>query len=144
MDSRKVTWVGAPTDSKTTVNFTGYKVEMPASKKIPKREIRIFYKTEDMFAPQLKYNIDTKRDEVACMATFVPTFEPHQPQEAQVTYDEPESATLCKGEDFCFIFLVDRSGSMGGKRIEITKEALKLFIQSLPVGSQFAILGFGN
>ena len=51
---------------------------------------------------------------------------------------------MSSGKDFCFIFVVDRSGSMGGRRIEITKEALKLFIKSLPVGSKFAILGFGS
>jgi Mg-chelatase subunit ChlD len=61
-----------------------------------------------------------------------------------VTSDLPEGVTLTKGEDFCFIFIVDRSGSMGVKRMEITKDALKLFIQSLPVGSQFAILSFGT
>jgi hypothetical protein len=33
---------------------------------------------------------------------------------------------------------------MGGSRIDVTREALKLFIQSLPVGSQFAIIGFGT
>jgi len=33
---------------------------------------------------------------------------------------------------------------MSGSRMEITKEALKLFIQSLPVGSTFAIIGFGS
>jgi Mg-chelatase subunit ChlD len=40
----------------------------------------------------------------------------------------PESTELSKGEDFCFIFIVDRSGSMSGKKMETTKEALKLFI----------------
>ncbi len=33
---------------------------------------------------------------------------------------------------------------MGGTRIEITKEALKLFIQSLPVGCKFGVLSFGG
>ena len=33
---------------------------------------------------------------------------------------------------------------MSGQRMEITKEALKLFIKSLPVGCTFAILGFGS
>jgi Mg-chelatase subunit ChlD len=61
-----------------------------------------------------------------------------------VTSDLPEGVTLTKGEDFCFIFIVDRSYSMKGERMEITKDALKLFIQSLPVGSQFAILSFGS
>jgi uncharacterized protein with von Willebrand factor type A (vWA) domain len=31
-------------------------------------------------------------------------------------------------EESVFIFLVDRSGSMSGKKMEMTKEALKLFI----------------
>ena len=61
-----------------------------------------------------------------------------------MTSDLPEGVTLTKGEDFCFIFIVDRSYSMKGERMEITKDALKLFIQSLPVGSQFAILSFGS
>jgi Mg-chelatase subunit ChlD len=52
-----------------------------------------------------------------------------------ITSDTPEAAVLSEGKDFCFVFLVDRSGSMSGSRIEVTKEALKLFIQSLPVGS---------
>ena len=51
---------------------------------------------------------------------------------------------LVKGSEICFIFVVDRSGSMSGRRMEITKEALKIFIQSLPVGCTFAILGFGS
>jgi Mg-chelatase subunit ChlD len=78
------------------------------------------------------------------MASFVPTFEPPQPQDLILSEEAPEQTELTKGEEFCFIFLVDRSGSMSGKRMEITKEALKLFIQSLPVGCFFAILGFGS
>jgi len=31
-------------------------------------------------------------------------------------------------KDNVFIFIVDRSGSMGGKKMDMTKEALKLFI----------------
>lgn len=43
-----------------------------------------------------------------------------------------------------FTFIVDRSGSMTGEKMEITKESLKLFIQSLPVGSQYQIISFGS
>ena len=43
-----------------------------------------------------------------------------------------------------FIFLVDQSGSMDGSRIEIASKALQLFIQSLPVGSYYQIIGFGS
>ena len=44
----------------------------------------------------------------------------------------------------CYIFIVDRSGSMGGQPMEQTKKALLLFIQSLPKGSLFQILSFGS
>ena len=40
-------------------------------------------------------------------------------------------------EEFVFYFVIDRSGSMGGSRIEISKEAMKLFMQSLPDGCKF-------
>ena len=53
-----------------------------------------------------------------------------------------------KEEDICnpalFIFLLDQSGSMGGNRIEIASKALELFIQSLPAGSYYQIIGFGS
>jgi predicted phosphoadenosine phosphosulfate sulfurtransferase len=42
-----------------------------------------------------------------------------------------------------YIFLVDRTGSMQGRKLDITKEALKLFIQSLPAGCLFEIVSFG-
>lgn len=82
------------------------------------------------------------------MMAFVPTFEPKQPQDAETCItngEEPESTVLSQGKDYVFIFLVDRSYSMSMcNRMETTKAALKLFIQSLPVGSTFAILNFGS
>lgn len=43
-----------------------------------------------------------------------------------------------------FIFLVDQSGSMDGSSIDIAKQALNLFIKSLPLGSEYEIIGFGS
>ena len=43
-----------------------------------------------------------------------------------------------------FIFLLDQSGSMSGERIKIASKALELFIQSLPAGSYYQIIGFGS
>ena len=39
-----------------------------------------------------------------------------------------------------FIFLVDQSGSMHYKSIELVKQGLLLFIQSLPSGSYFQLI----
>ena len=52
--------------------------------------MKIFYRTEDMLYPQLKYTLDIEKGEVACMATFVPTFEPKHPQDAIITSETPE------------------------------------------------------
>ena len=53
-----------------------------------------------------------------------------------------------KEDDICypaiFIFLLDQSGSMQGERIDIASKTLELFIQSLPAGSYYQIIGFGS
>ena len=43
-----------------------------------------------------------------------------------------------------FIFLLDQSGSMSGHSMEVASKALILFLQSLPAGSYYQIIGFGS
>ena len=87
------------------------------------------------------------------MAQFLPTFESASQLQRgtklredgeeldEVDIDPTLEKELAKT---CFIFLVDRSNSMYGDSIEITKEALTLFTQSLPAGSVFQIISFGS
>lgn len=74
-----MTYISTPQGCKSEAKDYGYSISMEATNIIPKREIRIFYKTDNMLHPQLKYKIDKEKDEVACMVSFVPTFEPVMP-----------------------------------------------------------------
>ena len=42
------------------------------------------------------------------------------------------------------IFIVDRSGSMAGSRMQQVKDTLHIFLRSLGEGTQFNIIGFGS
>ena len=46
--------------------------------------------------------------------------------------------------DQIIIFLLDPSGSIEGKKMKMANHALKLYIQSLPKGAMFEIIGFGS
>ena len=55
-----------------------------------------------------------------------------------------ENDMMLKFPDVCYYFLVDRSASMFGQKIQITKEALKCFLDGLPPSSKFSIISFGT
>ena len=55
--------------------------------------------------------------------------------------DEDDDSEVASG---AFIFIIDRSWSMSGNRMELAKEALILFIRSLPPDSLFNIVSFGS
>lgn len=87
-----------------------------------------------MDVPKFFYQKSDKYlNEVAVMAQFLPTFEAAQPQDEKPQFkddeeelDEVEIDQNLQDEmqKTCFIFIVDRSGSMGGSSIEVTKKAL--------------------
>jgi len=113
----------------------------------PDREIRIFFRSDEMKYPQLVCaKSESFPGEVACCVSFVPTFEPPAPQEKfEVLEDEsPEQTKIIIAENLHFIFLIDRSGSMMYGRIEKAREALILFLRSLPASCKFSVISFGS
>lgn len=140
----KIKFLSVPAGATKAISAEGDSATVASDKFV--KQVSIFYRTEDMLMPRLLFEESPKHpDEVAVMASLVPTFEPKQPQECKVTEaEEPVATPHGKPGDFLFVFVVDRSGSMHGMRIEVTKQALKLFIQSLPFGCKFDILSFGS
>jgi Mg-chelatase subunit ChlD len=61
--------------------------------------------------------------------------------EAQLEDEERRQAKIRNNE---YIFLIDRSGSMGGVPIQLAVKALKVFLHSLPIGCLFNVYSFGS
>jgi hypothetical protein len=66
------------------------------------------------------------------LVSLVPSFTPPNPQEEiEVVENEKPNLIPMPGQlvsDQIFIFLLDRSGSMGVEKMKMAKDALKLFI----------------
>ncbi|KAL6063824.1 von Willebrand factor A domain-containing protein 5A [Balamuthia mandrillaris] len=102
--------------------------------------LSLLVKTEEANEPHAVVEMDEEREkkveeedekeerkEVAVMLSFFP----------KLNGEDMETITE-------MVFVVDRSGSMAGSRIEQAKNALFLFLQSIPLGTRFNVVGFGS
>ena len=112
----------------------------------------ILFRTENMNKPILYYQYNPEFKENAYSINYVYTSKnlknipiPAQPdQDNKVSYYSKYQDNMVNETPGLFVFLIDQSGSMSGKSIDLVKQALLLFIQSLPEGSYFQLIGFGS
>lgn len=94
---QKITYLSVPEGAVTTEIEPGcvIKVEMPASFQPPTRDLRIFYKTSDMFKPSLLAEENPAfPDKVALATLMVPTFENQKHKIEVAEEEEPEKLPI--------------------------------------------------
>ena len=112
----------------------------------------ILFRTENMNKPILYYQYNPELKETSYSINYVYPSKslkgipiPTQPdQDNKISYSSKYEDNEVNETPGLFIFLIDQSGSMSGKSIDLVKQSLLLFIQSLPVGSYFQLIGFGS
>jgi uncharacterized protein with von Willebrand factor type A (vWA) domain len=86
----------------------------------------LIIQADGLDAPRCFAERDSRGQTVAMQLTMVPKFKlPPIPEQE-------------------FIFVVDRSGSMGGERIDTAKRTLKVLLRMLPGVARFNIVSFGS
>ena len=118
------------------------------------RNISIYYLDnvtsyeEYTFIPSLKIYFELERNEqqpiIFCQNSSLNEKEKCYTIQYRNTFKKPENKEDLKLNPALFIFLIDQSGSMSGTPIKLASKALLLFLQSLPAGSYYQIIGFGS
>ena len=112
----------------------------------------ILFRTENINKPILYYQYNPEFKETAYSINYVyasknlkeiPILEKPD-EDISISYTSKYEDNTINETPGLFIFLVDQSGSMSGTSIELVKQALLLFIKSLPIDSYFQLIGFGQ
>ena len=112
-------------------------------------KVRFYFRNEGINMPHLYEQYDQKLDEYSYNFSLlhdqrsIPIPKTADFSNKVSYYDKYESNAM-NDSPGVFYFLIDQSGSMSGSSINIAKKSMKLFLQSLPSGSFFDIIGFGS
>ena len=113
----------------------------------------ILFRTEKMTSPVLYYQYNPEFKETSYSINYI--YPSKSLKNIPVLDSVDQNNTISYSEKYVdnntinetpglFIFLIDQSGSMRGKSIDLVKQSLLLFIQSLPPKSYFQLIGFGS
>ena len=94
------------------------------------------FQIKDFKKPKLYKQYDPKNNETTYLLSYFKTI-----------YDDEENFNnneITKSFPGLYYFLIDQSGSMTGRPIQIVIHTLKIFMQSLSKGSYYQLIGFGS
>jgi len=104
----------------------------PAKGFLPSRDLEIVWETANSFEPQITLQYNPSSHLYSAMLSFIPPL---------IEPGEVAEEVTGMGE---FVYILDRSGSMAGTRLEMAKQSALLFLKSLPSSSTFNIVSFGS
>ena len=116
-----------------------------------KKEFKILFRTASMNNMNLITQYDPAKDETSCIFNMVyntsniniPLLDKPDINDKE-NYIELYQKDIINSNPSLFIFLIDQSGSMCGLPMDLVKESLIFFLQSLPKNSYYQLIGFGS
>ena len=120
-------------------------------KKNKNKNFKILFRTEAMNDLNLISQYDPIKKETSCILSMlyckedikIPSSE-YPDINKRLNYIETYQKNIINNYPSLFIFIIDQSGSMSGRPIELVKETLIFFMQSLPKNSYFQLIGFSS
>ena len=114
--------------------------------------LTILFRTANINKPTLYAQYDPIKKESSYVLNYIYSSNsvkeipiPEQPDEdASVCYYTKYQDDVINDTPSLFIFLIDQSGSMSGKPIQLVRTCLQYFMKSLPLKSYFQLIGFGS
>ena len=147
----KIYYIKNP-DEQTNIDTIGKGLSGQVDKPTFYSTFCLLFRTANMNKPTLYYQYNPELKEISYAINYIYSSNkienipiPSEPDlDNSIIYSVKYEQNKNYKTPGLFIILVDQSGSMWGKPIELVKKALLSFIEILPKGSYFHLIGFGS